>query len=60
LPAATHLRRVSSIIIQSLLQSRPKRTTTNRSSSSRIAWSTAHPVCKWGSRNAMAFLFLTR
>ncbi|KAK4754521.1 hypothetical protein SAY87_002625 [Trapa incisa] len=31
-------------------QSWPKRMMTTRSSSARIAWSTAHPEWRWGSR----------
>ena len=36
-------------------QSWPKRMTTRRSSSARIAWSTAHPECKCGNRYDISF-----
>lgn len=39
-------------------QSWPNRIMTRRSSSARIAWSTAQPECKWGNRYDIFFFFL--
>ncbi|KAG5288535.1 hypothetical protein I7I50_01838 [Histoplasma capsulatum G186AR] len=49
----------SSCRMQSGSQSRPKRITTRRSSSERIAWSTCQPVVRWGrTTEPIACLFL--
>ncbi|QSS56253.1 hypothetical protein I7I53_04416 [Histoplasma capsulatum var. duboisii H88] len=49
----------SSCRMQSGSQSRPKRITTRRSSSERIAWSTCQPVVRWGrTTEPMVCLFL--